>query len=136
MNTNRNTKSDKNMSGGNEIGDKNLQVLSSLKEKLQEGNKEENSDKKYVWLQKFGKNTVLTKMTDMSNQHLQNAYYNVLHKMEEHYKKMNLLEDLAQQIEEVAKSRKLTLKDIDVDYSVIRKNRNIESLKAKESVKK
>ncbi len=31
MNTNRNTKSDKNMSGGNEIGDKNLQVLSSLK---------------------------------------------------------------------------------------------------------
>ena len=129
MSIDRNTKSDRNTSGNNEIVDKNIQALSSLKEKLVKA-------EETVWLQKFGKNTVSTKMSEMSNKHLQNAYYSVQHKMEEHYKKMNVLEDLLQKIEKVAEVRNLTLRDIDGDYTIIREKKAMRNLKSKETIKK
>lgn len=134
MSTDKNTKSDRNTSGHNEIVDKNIQALSSLKEKLVKA--EETEEKEPVWLQKFGKNTVSTKMSEMSNKHLQNAYYSVQHKMEEHYKKMNVLEDLLQKIESVAEVRNLTLRDIDGDYTIIREKKAMRNLKHNQTIKK
>ena len=122
MRANKNKRPNNNVFGSKKketIISKDFEVLASLQNEA----KENNSDSEFVWLQKYGDKTVLIKMTDMSNKHLQNAFYSVQHKMNEHFKKTTILENIAQQIEIVAKDRNLTLKDIDDDYFNDRKEK-------------
>lgn len=89
--------------------EKNNQLLSSLKDKLSKLSN-------HIWLRKVEGKTEAIKMVDMTPEHLQNIYYATQHKMDNHWEKIEKLEKVATQIEEVANHKGIKLKDADNKY--------------------
>lgn len=82
---------------------------------------------KFIWERRYfneKKEEVVerTKMSEMSPQHLQNAYYKSNHKTTELQKSMDIWLDLTNQIEIIAEQRGIKL--LEADDSFVKNNKN------------